>query len=74
MSGELKRWKHRGKPLLIPADNHESGKVRGYREGWAAKGSKNGSSSPGGRGRRDRSTYWPVGRWADGSIYGGKKR
>jgi hypothetical protein len=63
----MKRWKFRGRPLLIPV-HHESGVVRPYREGGAAKGSKQGSSSPGGRGRRDRATYWGIGRWSGGAV------
>jgi len=63
----LKRWKYRGKPLLIP-DQHASGVVKPFGEGWAMKGSKQSSHTPGGRGRRSSVKFWPVGKWAGGAV------
>mgnify|MGYP003579540088 CR=1 FL=1 len=62
----LKRWKHGGKPLLIP-DQHEPGVQRGYLMG--SKGLKKNPNSEHSSKSSGQVVFWKVGTWARGSIF-----
>ena len=61
---KLKRWKYRGKPLLIP-DQHEPGNQRGFRA--SNKRTKEGKSEHSSKSVGSVG-YWKLGRWAGGDV------